>query len=433
MKMFYTVCICTTTPCLRKCCLKGQVFINNTCKPRDLDIKPAVFTEGYAYIPDYGISNFHRAFGDTCKYKSYQLEPEVYPTDEYYLITNGTLVLPNDNVAYDASQFCFENIIRNSNDDLNSDYEEIILKAFVCFPEEPQPPEKMIAYPVGMIISMPFLLATFIVYSLPELRNLHGKNLMSEVASLLTAYIALVTTQLGGNTISDTLCIICGFLTQYGFLATFFWLNVMCFDIWSTFSGFGKFSGRVKVKELKKYILYSFYAWGCPTLILLVTVAIDYSPNVPDFIIKPNIGTKKCYFETKIATLVYFYAPMAVIVICDITLFVLTAFKICKVRKETKVLMQNENRRNEETNKQRYNLYLKLFLVMGINWVTEIISWLFEGPKEFWYFTDFMNSLQGVLIFVICVLTKSTKKRISKRFSRTASKSSKTNTLLLHS
>lgn len=85
--------------------------------------------------------------GDTCKYKSYQLEPEVYPTDEYYLITNGTLVLPNDNVAYDASQFCFENIIRK-NDDLNSDYEEIILKAFVCFPEEPQPPEKMIAYPV---------------------------------------------------------------------------------------------------------------------------------------------------------------------------------------------------------------------------------------------------------------------------------------------
>lgn len=67
-----------------------------------------------------------------------------------------------------------------------------------------------IFFQIGMIISMPFLLATFIVYSLPELRNLHGKNLMSEVAALLTAYIVLVTTQLAGHAISDSLCVTFG-------------------------------------------------------------------------------------------------------------------------------------------------------------------------------------------------------------------------------
>lgn len=147
------------------------------------------------------------------------------------------------------------------------------------------------------------------------------------------------------------------------------------------FSGFGKFTGHVKEKECKKFILYSCYAWGCPTVILIVTLIIDHTPNLPDYIIKPNIGTKKCYFESelnlvikpgfvwfffpppsfrnfsdisaKMATLAYFYAPMAAIVVCDIVLFVLTAIKICKVRRETKVLTQNESRRNDEASKQR--------------------------------------------------------------------------------
>ncbi|KAK6625721.1 hypothetical protein RUM43_006020 [Polyplax serrata] len=195
------------------------------------------------------------------------------------------------------------------------------------------------------------------------------------------------------------------------------------------FSGFGKFTGHVKEKECKKFILYSCYAWGCPTVILIVTLIIDHTPNLPDYIIKPNIGTKKCYFETKMATLAYFYAPMAAIVVCDIVLFVLTAIKICKVRRETKVLTQNESRRNDEASKQRYNLYLKLFLVMGINWVMEIISWIFEGPKGLWYITDSMNSLQGLFIFLIFVWNRKIKKVIQTKFCpRLASRETETQT-----
>lgn len=48
----------------------------------------------------------------------------------------------------------------------------------------------------------------------------------------------------------------------------------------------------------------------------------------------------------------------------------------------------------------RYNLYLKLFLVMGINWVMEIISWIFEELKGLWYMTDIMNSLQVRLFYI---------------------------------
>lgn len=51
----------------------------------------------------------------------------------------------------------------------------------------------------------------------------------------------------------------------------------------------------------------------------------------------------------------------------------------------------------------RFNLYLKLFIVMGVNWVMELVSWLAEGPRYLWYVTDLTNTLQGVLIFLIFV------------------------------
>lgn len=51
----------------------------------------------------------------------------------------------------------------------------------------------------------------------------------------------------------------------------------------------------------------------------------------------------------------------------------------------------------------RFNLYLKLFIVMGINWVMELVSYAVGGPKYIWYLTDIGNTLQGILIFVIFV------------------------------
>lgn len=51
----------------------------------------------------------------------------------------------------------------------------------------------------------------------------------------------------------------------------------------------------------------------------------------------------------------------------------------------------------------RFNLYLKLFIVMGINWAMELVSFAVGGPKFLWFVTDFGNTLQGLLIFLIFV------------------------------
>lgn len=38
---------------------------------------------------------------------------------------------------------------------------------------------------------------------------------------------------------------------------------------------------------------------------------------------------------------------------------------------------------------------------MGITWIADLVSWLVGGPHYFWYVTDLINALQGVLIFIV--------------------------------
>lgn len=89
-----------------------------------------------------------------------------------------------------------------------------------------------------MILSIPFLVATLLVYALiKELRaTLNGKSLMCYVLGLIVAYTFLATVQLNGATqIAPIPCKMFGFTIYFALMFSFFWLNVISFDIWWTF------------------------------------------------------------------------------------------------------------------------------------------------------------------------------------------------------
>lgn len=44
---------------------------------------------------------------------------------------------------------------------------------------------------------------------------------------------------------------------------------------------------------------------------------------------------------------------------------------------------------------------MKLVVVMGVTWIADVVSWAVGGPAEVWYFTDLINCLQGVFIFIV--------------------------------
>ncbi|KAF7392631.1 hypothetical protein HZH66_008464 [Vespula vulgaris] len=329
-----------------------------------------------------------------------------------------------------------------------------------------------------------------------ELNNMHGRTLRVYTSTLFFAYLFLVIVQTSSeDIISSTWCIVIAFFMYFFFLASFYWLNVMCFDIWWTFGkwailikpdksaietsgdrvnesfiashiasgidigigtntaigrnliidkhrgeieddpspvnslcvvdfsnlpqrqGFRALRGSMKQRDQKKFIIYSIYAWGVASLFTGICLIMDFAPNIPEGSIRPQLGAERCWFKYNTATNIYFIGPMTISVFCNLCLFISTALKIQQHKRDTAHHLRSSESRRHDDNKQWFNLYLKLFIVMGITWSTEIISTLWKGSDNYiWYITDVVNTLQGLIIFITLVCKEKIKRLLLKRF-----------------
>ncbi|XP_015514295.1 G-protein coupled receptor Mth2 isoform X4 [Neodiprion lecontei] len=344
---------------------------------------------------------------------SYALSPEEEALDEFYLMANGSVSrprYPEGLKVLNFGQFCFASLLQGNQS------RTVVAACFETTQEKRNVPAM---FAIAMLLSTPFLIATFFVYTvLPEFDNIHGLTLRAYIAALFLAYLGLVVVQLGDQTVVKitVLCTTLAFVIHFSFLASFFWLNVMCVDIWWTFAGYRSIQGSVRQRERKKFILYSIYAWGCACLLTGICIIMEYAPGIPSNVVRPEFGVEKCWFKTEMAKAYYFYIPMGLTVLCNIILFILTAAKIIQHKKNTAHQLKGTESRRHDDNKQWFNLYLKLFIVMGINWSMEIISWAYKSPEYLWYITDLANTLQGVIIFIIFVWKEKIKRLLIKRF-----------------
>nr|XP_022917470.1 G-protein coupled receptor Mth2-like isoform X4 [Onthophagus taurus] len=427
---------------VRKCCPKSQLLMNNdsihTCG--DTNEKFSFITyDGVDFVGnvDLNETDFYVVYNKYCEFSGYLLDPFHYETDVFFLQTDGT-ILYNDTFDYSSiGDFCVDNVLRNGT---------IYFSALVCFPP---PPLDLISY--GMIISMPFLIATFLVYALLPDKNLPAKSLMCYVLSLLFAYIMLVTIQLNSN-LEHGACVTIAYLCYFFFMVSFFWMNSSCIDIWLTFSGIKGITGQ-RTQERKRFIYYCLYSWGLP-LIMTSIVVVMTMEHLKDSIFFTAIGDGQCWFKNGLSTGIYFYFPIAILLITNIVLFAITALKIRNVQRDTKVLNAKDSSKHEK-DKQRideynsepcyliepvknrgmqvydfldvdnsclgFNLYIKLLFAMGVNWSMEVISWLVQWqsnnvPTYIWYITDFCNAMYGVLIFFIFVFKKNIWIMLKKRY-----------------
>lgn len=396
--------------CIRKCCEVDYVMRGKRCVLRnDSDWHIPVYRETDVTTQEHieyivGMINCDNGF--------YKLEPDVYDDDVHYLQTNGSLWKPVTGEMLAFEKFCIEDLGDNAT------------SAFVCFEEDDlavKISRKMNA--VGMIISMPFLLLTFLVYAVLPDRNLHGKCLMCYVITLFGAYAFLVFIQLYPNDLAGANCKTLGILCFFFFTVSFFWMNVMSIDIWWAFSGLRGFSGSRKEAERKRFILYCGYAWGVSLLLTMIVIGLTVSENIEKNVwYNPGMGDGQCWFRDGVPTLLYFYVPMATIIVVNITLFAVTACKIKRVQQDTAMLRKDESKKHSyENDKQRFNLYLKLMLAMGVNWAMEIVSWIVDWqigrvPPPVWYLTDFCNALYGVFVFFIFVFKRNIWKLLKRRY-----------------
>ncbi|XP_071868507.1 probable G-protein coupled receptor Mth-like 1 isoform X1 [Bombus fervidus] len=248
------------------------------------------------------------------------------------------------------------------------------------------------------IISAIFLIITLAVYVLlPELREIQDKAMMAVVTSLTVSYIILSIQMLRQQHDDDYhICVSLGFILYFGFMAVFFWLNIVSFNIWRIvwFKDF-------MIGDKMLFTIYSIIGWSGP-LCLLIAILITH--HVEGNHLKPGFGESSCWFNGHEQTWAYFYGPISILLTLNVIYLGLTGWRLWH---------QYRDYSGSKLRVLRFKclLYVKLILFMGVTWIFEVLSYADHSKQDFWIPMDILNALQGFIIFLLLV---GTRKRVRK-------------------
>jgi G protein-coupled receptor Mth (Methuselah protein) len=152
---------------------------------------------------------------------------------------------------------------------------------------------------------------------------------------------------------------------NFSILFCIFWLNVMCYDIWKAFKSV---RNPLYPKDSQKFLIYLFYGFGLPIIITMILAVIDETSLFPEKW-RPQIGKFECFLRNdRDIEFFYLYLPMSLILIVNVILYSITAYKIYTVQNDKFILSGKVTRRRVVSCnpiRLRFLLYLRLFLLMG--------------------------------------------------------------------
>ncbi|KAK8747615.1 hypothetical protein OTU49_016496 [Cherax quadricarinatus] len=369
------------------CCGFDMVFNMSKMSCDPAQEKPLISFHHEDGLPvEYQFAYKVRAGFPNCTF--FSLQPEVEPEDAFHLLPNGQLVIPsNTNRRLSTDQFCLL-------------VTEEQVEAIVCFPDKKESSFDRVVYqtlyPVGLIISAIFLATTFLVYCMVgELQDLLGRCLMCSVLALCIAQVSTVIVQMATHLLSMTACIFMAVMMHFWYLSAFLWLNVICFNVfltvwWKSDASYGRVS--------RWFAIFSAYGWGLALLLTSLAIARDFSEELDGSgLPKPNFGQARCWFSGDDALIIFFYGPTSVVLGLNVVLFCASAYKLCSLNKSSEARMF------------QFSLYLKLFVLMGVTWIFEVISYFVQRKAKdsntnyVWLVFDMINIMQGLIIFVVFV------------------------------
>ncbi|CAG7722529.1 unnamed protein product [Allacma fusca] len=415
-------------------CLQEQK--TGTIDGEQMDWKPPVFTENGVRDSDPGWQPHIRSNQLICKYsngtvhKMYQSWPSVdFTDDDGYLAhkesirlrKDGNLLFLGKKRAWEVippSEFCI--------DDLET-YEEHSERPFMivlCTVESDIHGRITWLYVTAMFTSAFFLFLTALVYGLLwDKHNVHGWTIFAYVTSMFFLYALLGASNVVGmrgeaedyDPMQDRLiCFIIGISGHLFFISTFCWLTLINFDLWSTFRS-NKPVGE-RSKGLKRFLCYNLFAWGVSIAVVIVGVVLEWLyPETESEVVVPLYGQVNCFIAPW-AKGYYVYSIIGLLMIINAIFIVLTSYTIYRFSETTRMVAHSRSGGAQ----QSFKLFSKLFVIMGVTWTFDIISWLFSQDTTImysvWIILDLLNICQAIAIFVIFICKQKTVEQLRQKF-----------------
>ncbi|XP_072027735.1 uncharacterized protein [Amphiura filiformis] len=249
------------------------------------------------------------------------------------------------------------------------------------------------------ILSLVATFMTFISYCIfKHLRNITGYIIMNFLVAFFVAQLMFLISPRLINPLN--LCIASAVMSQFFWLAAFFWMNAVSLVTTSTMSR----STLVRNKSLEMGVLarYMVYAWGGPLIIVGVCITLHFCDCTD---IAPIYGRKDaaiCWLigHDGFAVLWGFSAPVAALLLFNVILFL---YAVITFRR--KMSSGRTTKTSSKRIKMEIGIYVKLTILMGLPWLLGFVQTIVSNIILNYIYT-ILNSLQGVLIFWALILTE---------------------------
>ena len=244
----------------------------------------------------------------------------IEPDEKYSILVNGSLDLHGH---YLTDDYCVDNIMTNKS---------LLTKVIRCalyVPEymvnitiinddEEKATARIFISTCG-VISLICLCITFLIYSLlPGFNNLHGKIVQNNIVSITLITLYILITFNNRSSFNSYICIFMGYFGYFSSFAMFFWMSIMCFDLFWTFS---RSELQSSTSGTFKFHLYVMTGWGLATLLTIILGILQVVlPVGSEF--NPAIGENRCFIDyDRKSALYYAYGPMFLLMIFNVLIF----------------------------------------------------------------------------------------------------------------
>lgn len=183
-------------PFVSMCCNPDQLYppesgcYRNGSVPDEKIILPKIYDSNFS-ISTMSPGDFVRAYEFLCNGTTYYLESYSPKNDLFHLMENGAIYVKKSidggaDFWLAAEDYCLASRpTENGTRIAVSVCKPLLVPATTPFTVMPE----IMVYPITMSLSLPFLVATFLIYTiLPELKNVHGLILRIYVACLFVLY-----------------------------------------------------------------------------------------------------------------------------------------------------------------------------------------------------------------------------------------------------
>nr|XP_037283959.1 LOW QUALITY PROTEIN: uncharacterized protein LOC119176699 [Rhipicephalus microplus] len=251
------------------------------------------------------------------------------------------------------------------------------------------------------LLCLVLVLTTYSLFS--ELRNLPGWNIIFLTGSLFVMQLTFLLSQ--RQSVQGAACRAAAIVCHYTVINSFFWMNVLAYDLYKTFRTSGSSMGGTR-KVSHHLPFYMLYAFGTPLAIVGACFALDYF----DTFLSPVYGLfGVCWIVNKLSALAFFAVPVAVLLLLNFVFYVMTVYSVHSVSRQKPGPIL---RRHSDKGPATAATYVRMATGMGLTWVFGFVAAFVRSSEAartaFTYLFIVCNTLQGLFLFYAFVCNRKT-------------------------